>query len=45
MPHPHLIIENGPAGSRWLRLSRTEQRNALDVSLALAVRDAPPSRT
>jgi enoyl-CoA hydratase len=40
MPHPHLIIENGPAGSRWLRLSRPERRNALDVSLALAVRDA-----
>jgi enoyl-CoA hydratase len=40
MPHPHLIIENGPAGSRWLRLSRAERRNALDVSLALAVRDA-----
>jgi hypothetical protein len=40
MPHPHLIIENGPAGSRWLRLSRPERRNALDVSLTLAVRDA-----
>jgi enoyl-CoA hydratase len=40
MPHPHLILANGPAGSRWLRLSRPERRNALDVSLTLAVRDA-----
>ena len=40
MPHPHLIVENGPAGCRWLRLSRPERRNALDVSLTLAVRDA-----
>jgi enoyl-CoA hydratase len=40
MPHPHLITETGPAGSRWLRLARPERRNALDASLALAVRDA-----
>jgi enoyl-CoA hydratase len=40
MPHPHLVVENGPAGSRWLRLSRPERRNALDVSLTLAIRDA-----
>jgi enoyl-CoA hydratase len=40
MPHPHLMVENTPAGYRWLRLSRSERRNALDVSLARAVRDA-----
>jgi enoyl-CoA hydratase/carnithine racemase len=40
MPHPHLIVGNGPAGWRWLRLDRPERRNALDVSLTLAVRDA-----
>jgi enoyl-CoA hydratase len=40
MPHPHLVVENSPAGYRWLRLSRSERRNALDVSLVRAVRDA-----
>jgi enoyl-CoA hydratase/carnithine racemase len=40
MPHPHLVVENRPAGYRWLRLSRPERRNALDASLARAVRDA-----
>jgi enoyl-CoA hydratase/carnithine racemase len=40
MPHPHLIIETSPAGYRWLRLSRPERRNALDVSLLRAVTDA-----
>jgi enoyl-CoA hydratase len=40
MPHPHLIVEISPAGYRWLRLARPERRNALDVSLTLAVRDA-----
>jgi enoyl-CoA hydratase/carnithine racemase len=40
MPHPHLIIEHSPAGYRWLRLARPERRNALDVDLTVAVRDA-----
>ncbi len=40
MPHPHLIVGPGPAGWSWLRLDRPERRNALDVSLTLAVRDA-----
>ncbi len=40
MPHPHLMVENSPAGYRWLRLAGPERRNALDVSLARAVRDA-----
>jgi enoyl-CoA hydratase/carnithine racemase len=39
-PHPQLIIENRPAGYRWLRLARPERRNALDVDLMVAVRDA-----
>ncbi|MDQ2812636.1 MAG: enoyl-CoA hydratase/isomerase family protein [Actinomycetota bacterium] len=40
MAHPQLIVGNGPAGWRWLRLHRPERRNALDVSLTLAIRDA-----
>jgi len=40
MPHPHLMVDNSPAGYRWLRFSRSERRNALDVTLARAVRDA-----
>jgi enoyl-CoA hydratase len=40
MPHPHLKIADSPAGYRWLRLDRPERRNALDVSLMAAVRDA-----
>lgn len=40
MPHPHLTVEDSPAGYRWLRLSRTERRNALDAGLLRAVRDA-----
>jgi len=40
MPHPHLVVENDPAGYRWLRLSFPERRNALDPSLARALRDA-----
>jgi len=40
MPHPHLIVEHSPAGYCWLRLARPERRNALDVDLAVAVRDA-----
>jgi len=40
MPHPHLLVENNPAGYRWLRLARPQRRNALDVSLTAAIRDA-----
>ncbi len=40
MPHPHLTVTSSPAGYRWLRLDRPERRNALDVSLMAAVRDA-----
>ena len=40
MPHPHLTVEASPDGYRWLRLSRPERRNALDVSLLRAVTDA-----
>jgi enoyl-CoA hydratase/carnithine racemase len=40
MPHPHLVVEHRPAGYRWLRLARPERRNALDVTLMAAVRDA-----
>jgi enoyl-CoA hydratase len=40
MPHPQLLAKHSPAGYRWLRLARPERRNALDVDLALAVRDA-----
>ena len=40
MMHPHLTVEASPDGYRWLRLSRPERRNALDVSLLRAVRDA-----
>ena len=40
MLHPYLAVETDPAGYRWLRLSRPERRNALDVSLLRAVTDA-----
>jgi enoyl-CoA hydratase/carnithine racemase len=40
MPHPHLAVETSKAGYRWLRLSRPERRNALDVDLLRAVTDA-----
>ena len=40
MPHPHLAVETSPAGYRWLRLSRPERRNALDVSLLRALTDS-----
>jgi enoyl-CoA hydratase len=40
MPHPHLMVENNPAGYRWLRLAHPERRNALDPDLTRAVRDA-----
>jgi len=39
MTHPHLSVETSPAGYRWIRLSRPERRNALDVSLLRAVAD------
>jgi enoyl-CoA hydratase len=37
--HPYLLVEDHPAGYRWLRLARPERRNALDPSLAAAIRD------
>jgi enoyl-CoA hydratase/carnithine racemase len=40
MLHPHLAVETSADGYRWLRLSRPERRNALDVSLLRAVTDA-----
>jgi len=40
MRHPQLLVEDHPAGYRWLRLARPERRNALDPSLMAAVRDA-----
>jgi enoyl-CoA hydratase/carnithine racemase len=40
MPHRQLAIEHSPAGFRWVRLARPERRNALDVDLMIAVRDA-----
>ena len=40
MPHPHLTVETSPDGYRWVRLSRPERRNALDLSLLRAVTDA-----
>jgi len=39
MPHPYLLVEEHPAGYRWLRLARPERRNALDPRLLAAVRD------
>src|SRR5580693_882376 len=38
--HPQLLVEDHPAGYRWLRLNRPERRNALDPGLMAAVRDA-----
>jgi enoyl-CoA hydratase len=40
MRHPQLLVEDHPAGYRWLRLDRPERRNALDPGLMAAVRDA-----
>ena len=40
MLHPHLLVEDDPAGYRWLRLARPERRNALDPGLMAAIRDA-----
>jgi enoyl-CoA hydratase/carnithine racemase len=40
MSHPHLTVETSPDGYSWLRLSRPERRNALDLSLLRAVTDA-----
>jgi enoyl-CoA hydratase/carnithine racemase len=39
-PHPHLLVEDHPAGYRWLRLARPGRRNALDPGLLAAIRDA-----
>lgn len=39
MPHPHLLVQPR-TGFSWLRLSVPERRNALDVGLAMALRDA-----
>jgi enoyl-CoA hydratase/carnithine racemase len=40
MASSHLRVEHSPAGYRRLLLSRPERRNALDVGLARALRDA-----
>jgi enoyl-CoA hydratase len=40
MAPSHLRVEHSPAGYRRLLLSRPERRNALDVGLAHALRDA-----
>ena len=40
MAPSHLRVEHSPAGYRRLLLSRPERRNALDVGLARALRDA-----
>jgi enoyl-CoA hydratase len=40
MAPSHLQVEHSPAGYRRLLLSRPERRNALDVGLAQALRDA-----
>ena len=39
MPHPHLLVQPR-TGYTWLRLAHPERRNALDVGLAMALRDA-----
>jgi enoyl-CoA hydratase/carnithine racemase len=36
----HLVVEDDPAGFRWLRLNRPGCRNALDLALARDLRDA-----
>lgn len=38
MPHPHLLVQPRP-GFTWIRLAHPERRNALDVGLAMALRD------
>jgi enoyl-CoA hydratase/carnithine racemase len=46
MPDPegwlmsHLVVEDDPAGFRWLRLNRPDRRNALDLALARDLKDA-----
>jgi enoyl-CoA hydratase/carnithine racemase len=35
-----LVVEDDPAGFRWLRLNRPECRNAMDLALARDVQDA-----
>jgi enoyl-CoA hydratase/carnithine racemase len=39
MTHSHLRIEHSPAGYRRLLISRPERHNAIDLGLALALRD------
>lgn len=39
MPHPHLLVQPR-TGYDWLRLAHPERRNALDVGLTMALRDA-----
>jgi enoyl-CoA hydratase/carnithine racemase len=45
MPHAQLLVEDRPAGYRWLRLARPERRNALDPRLLTAVQDALAAET
>jgi len=40
MAHSHLLVEHSPAGCRRLLLSRPDRRNAIDLGLARALRDA-----
>lgn len=40
MAHSHLLVEYSPAGCRRLLLSRPDRRNAIDLGLARALRDA-----
>jgi enoyl-CoA hydratase/carnithine racemase len=36
----HVVVEDDPAGFRWLRLNRPDCRNALDLAMARDLRDA-----
>jgi enoyl-CoA hydratase len=36
----HLVIEDDPAGFRWLRLNRPDCRNALDLAMARDLKEA-----
>jgi len=40
MAHSHLLVEHSPTGCRRLLLSRPDRRNAIDLGLARALRDA-----
>jgi enoyl-CoA hydratase len=37
---PHLVVEDDPAGFRWLRLNRPDCRNALDLAMTRDLKDA-----